>query len=544
MKPEQDSRQQPEQTSPQLRVIQNGDELFCPQCGSDNYLKDRKPIKQQISKCLDCGWRFFLPQNHRDSTQLELGEHVWSASQLGLRTNPHLGNIKLNFTAIKQSWLQKLAEKFVKYMAATREYGTLAKYLKTFNTLSRFIAERYPALKLNLINRSVILDFFDYLNQRQLSRERKITYISNLNVFFETGTQNGWFDIPPYLIRKEDYPKPIKRLPRDIPEEVMSQLNQHLDTLPDPVMRMTLVLQECGLRIGELCQLPFDCLKKDGDKEWSIQFRRWKMKKEAKLPISPELAAVIKDQQKYIRSHLGAEYEYLFCTRKAGRKEFIPKPAVMLYASFNNFLKHLAEEFDIRDSSGKRWNFRSHQFRHTVGTRMVNLGVPLPVIQRFLGHDSPEMTMTYAHLKDETMKKAVAEFREKMVNIAGQVVDEFGVAASIAEGADPSEVDAAWLRKNILARALPDGLCKRPAAKGRCPYEVNKCHSCADFLADEKYLPQYKDELERANRMIQWAQQNPQSSRAESVLQDNLAIKNGLENVISGLKANQARTVQ
>jgi len=28
--------------------------------------------------------------------------------------------------------------------------------------------------------------------------------------------------------------------------------------------------------------------------------------------------------------------------------------------------KGLAEEFNITDSLGKRWNFQTHQFRHTV----------------------------------------------------------------------------------------------------------------------------------------------------------------------------------
>lgn len=39
-----------------------------------------------------------------------------------------------------------------------------------------------------------------------------------------------------------------------------------------------------------------------------------------------------------------------------------------------------------------RGRFQTHQFRHTVGTRMINLSVPVHIIQRYLGHDSPEMT--------------------------------------------------------------------------------------------------------------------------------------------------------
>lgn len=115
-------------------------------------------------------------------------------------------------------------------------------------------------------------------------------------MFFETGIINDWFQVPSCLVRKEDYPKQVRALPRYIPEEVMKQLNQHLDALPEPVIRMTLVVQECGLRIGELCQLPLDCLKHDGEGQWRIQFMRWKTKTEDSIPISQELAKVMQEK--------------------------------------------------------------------------------------------------------------------------------------------------------------------------------------------------------------------------------------------------------
>ncbi|MEN8447229.1 MAG: tyrosine-type recombinase/integrase [Cyanobacteria bacterium J06555_13] len=34
------------------------------------------------------------------------------------------------------------------------------------------------------------------------------------------------------------------------------------------------------------------------------------------------------------------------------------------------------------DESGKLWHFQTHQFRHTLGTRMINNGVPRHIIQR------------------------------------------------------------------------------------------------------------------------------------------------------------------
>ena len=44
---------------------------------------------------------------------------------------------------------------------------------------------------------------------------------------------------------------------------------------------------------------------------------------------------------------------------------------------------------------------RFHIFRHTALTRWANSGIPLPVVQKWAGHSSVEMTMKYIHPSDE-----------------------------------------------------------------------------------------------------------------------------------------------
>jgi integrase/recombinase XerD len=51
----------------------------------------------------------------------------------------------------------------------------------------------------------------------------------------------------------------------------MAQLNQYLEFLPEPVMRMVLVIQETGLRVSELLQLPINCLRQDTNGDWFIR---------------------------------------------------------------------------------------------------------------------------------------------------------------------------------------------------------------------------------------------------------------------------------
>ena len=48
-----------------------------------------------------------------------------------------------------------------------------------------------------------------------------------------------------------------------------------------------------------------------------------------------------------------------------------------------------------------------HTLRHSYGTHLKNLGVPLEVIQRLLGHSKIETTLIYAHMGVENLRSTV-----------------------------------------------------------------------------------------------------------------------------------------
>ena len=52
-------------------------------------------------------------------------------------------------------------------------------------------------------------------------------------------------------------------------------------------------------------------------------------------------------------------------------------------------------------------NFHFHDLRHTFASRLVMAGVDLRTIQALMGHKSINMTLRYAHLAPEHLKKAV-----------------------------------------------------------------------------------------------------------------------------------------
>jgi integrase len=72
----------------------------------------------------------------------------------------------------------------------------------------------------------------------------------------------------------------------------------------------------------------------------------------------------------------------------------------------------------IRDRAGLPDDFRPfHGLRHTFASLLASSGrVDLHVIQRLLTHKSPTMTQRYAHLRDDTLRKAS--------NLAGELVTQ------------------------------------------------------------------------------------------------------------------------
>jgi integrase len=55
---------------------------------------------------------------------------------------------------------------------------------------------------------------------------------------------------------------------------------------------------------------------------------------------------------------------------------------------------------DIRDEHGKPVHFTPHQWRHALGTALINKDVPQEVVRLILDHESPHMTAHYANPRE------------------------------------------------------------------------------------------------------------------------------------------------
>jgi integrase/recombinase XerD len=430
---------------------------------------------------------------------------TWDLSEMGVHTNLSLANVHLSFLVIEQEWLRTAAKSYMSYCLPLYSESTCRTRVQSLAVFSRFLATEKLRGTAKSITRQLVLDYVGYL-QRKVCKGTAKNHILNLRNFLEMAHREGWLAIgPERLIYDEEVPRPMKPQPRYLPTAVLDQLNEHLGELKPAWRRKVLILEECGMRISELLQLPIDCLTQDARGVYFLRYMQGKVKRENTIPISLEIARIVQEQQAEGRSRAKPS-KWLFPSERGG---------VIKQPTFAQRINRLAYDHDIRDANGQLFRFQAHQFRHTVGTRMVNLGVPHHIIQRYLGHKGPEMTSRYAHIHDSTMKDKLSEY------LKGTLIDVSGKA--VAENGINDTADLQWFTRSVLAQALTNGYCAIPIVAGPCPHP-NACLNCAHFRTDATFLEVHRAELHETERVIAkadangWVRQSEMNARKRTNL--------------------------
>jgi integrase len=262
-------------------------------------------------------------------------------------------------------------------------------------------------------------------------------------------------------------------LPRFIPELVMAQLeaDASLARLPDDTTRhLVTALIETGLRASDACNLSLDAVIEDSVGWPCLRFYNSKVRTEQIVPISPKAALALRAQAELVRRDWPTTTRYLFPRAWGNPDGAFP----FSYATLESRLLRWQADIGAKDDHGRPYRATAHQFRHTFGTRLINLGVPEHIVQRLMGHASAQMTSRYAHVHDSTLRAAFEQYCQKRANIAGEVL-----------GFDPEgpTADAEWVKHRLgrVHASLPNGFCATPPQQD-CPHP-NACGTQSSSFA-------------------------------------------------------------
>jgi site-specific recombinase XerD len=213
------------------------------------------------------------------------------------------------------------------------------------------------------------------LREAKHSRSAVIVTVSALRCFYHRVLHRPFDEVAAVLPRMK---KPLLRPRIYSPEQVTRLLNA--EGLNVKERAMLLVAYAAGLRALEVCRLrPEHILSERGQ----ILVSQGKGFKDRYTVLSPRLLSELRCYWRIYRPK-----EWMFAsTQKPGA----PVVTMTLRRAFNHAVR----------ATGLPGNGGVHALRHSFATHLLEAGVPLPVLQRLLGHTKLATTTRYPHVRRE-----------------------------------------------------------------------------------------------------------------------------------------------
>ena len=368
--------------------------------------------------------------------------HPVEDPRIPLREHEPLGRQAIHFHRITTPWLRRAAQWHGKVALETGllRWSTLNQRVFALTVLDAFLAGRgvtEPRLAADPARvRQLMQDFLGHVRASRATRgptkgqrvsaahaKTVLVHAEQFYLFMHdqqdaaaaaTG-EPGWAGLGAGhagFYRNRELPRPARRDPAlDIIEDTaMATIMAGIGQLGEPAgdgglgdpqaMRIMMLQARLGRRINEILMLDADPLlplaaspqAAAGPGAMTARLRYQQTKIDGApdtILVDAEVVAIIRAQQQWAATWLreraapGAHPRYLFLGLLFNRNADRPYVA----ATLHRVLTELARRLDIRDSAGRLVDFRrTHRFRHTRATSLLNAGVPIHVVQRYLGH--------------------------------------------------------------------------------------------------------------------------------------------------------------
>lgn len=270
-------------------------------------------------------------------------------------------------------------------LATTLRPSTVNYYGCAVRGFLRYLRANYPEVRtVSALRRAPhLLGWFRSLCEQRppLRNETRRSYLLYVRRLLNDLALSDEHSVQEGLILRDDFPPRDLYLPRPLSPEDDILLQQHLRHKNDLLSNALLLLRASGLRIGELLNLPLDCLRHLGDEQWALHVPLGKMHTERLVPVDDDMHQ-IHSRLLLLRQHHDA----------AARSSFLLPRSNSHYAAYLVLRDALAE---AAQAAGCATRVTPHQLRHTYATEMLRAGMSLPGVMQLLGHKTVIMTLRY-----------------------------------------------------------------------------------------------------------------------------------------------------
>ncbi len=328
-------------------------------------------------------------------------------------------------------------------------------------------------------------------------------YILQLRAFLEYIQRAEYPEAPELissrLIFKEDIrasrPPQKKDDVKFIPEGVLQQLEENLEHLPPKNIPIVILLRASGWRISDVLNLRYDSYLDRTSQGWYLCGDIVKTDVLGhRVPITDQVAAIVQaalDEVKEGSTRANNPDKLLFVRHEGRRKGLCPAAYTIAHA-----LNSLAKKRNIADDEGRCFHFGNHAFRHTKAVELINNGMNLLHVQKWMAHASPEMTLRYATSMRKSWEEAAKQglFR---IDASGKPTK-----IDIADVHNEDLIEWEYIRSNLDAVRMPLGYCMK-TKKQECHTQLNPCLTCRNLCTSPNFVPQYELEIQETRAMIE-----------------------------------------
>ena len=296
------------------------------------------------------------------------------------------------------------------------------------------------------------------------------------------------------------------------------------------MMRAWLIQALTGRRAAEVLLMDFDPLSPipgvdpsavpEGGMVARLRYQQTKIDgAPATILVGADVVQIVREQQAWVRERWGLGPEetvrYLFPKLLGNRKG----TRAWTTSHYDGTLRKLSGVLGLRDGDGRPLCYaHSHRLRHTKATTLLNAGAPIHVVQRYLGHRSPEMSMRYAATLASTAER---EFLA-MVKIGR---DGRQIGMDRRDMLDLLQLD------RRTDRVLPNGYCLLPPVRS-CD-KGNACHGCDHFATDRSHLPEIRRQLTETEQLIEHRKAQHLARYGEPMTETNIWLEQRIAEVRS-----------